>query len=472
MQRIFDVLEKSVGTQGVLNKIKLLAMSMNDDLEEFLRLSFDDTVYGISTKTIENAIGFKCGKDYEDIGALVRDKGSGNLTINDIGLFKDMLYVLKNKTGDELSNEITYMFAEYDPQHLKWLFRVVMHDLRNGVSWKTCNKVFMQLHMEPIVKFGVQLCGSIDIPPLDEFYRNHIDEYYDLVQKILEDKFEKEGVLGYGTKYDGFRLVVQKNGNHIVMRSRKGNLVNYFPELREHLLEKYPENVDFTIDGEIIGDKFSDIAKRSGRKSENIDKMDSLKYIVFDMLKYDGHHLDVCPLWERKKYIEDVIKTNGIIDIEDYKTTDDVRDIVAFFRECVEEGKEGVIIKLVDAPYENDSRNNFFKLKPFYEHTFKVVGYVFGNGKNCSKISVLKVQDASGNVCSDVGSGLTEDDMELFTRFNSESKDDVYVDVAYNEISMNADGKLSLRNPRFRKYRDDKDCADSLSLDSQYRKNA
>ena len=65
------------------------------------------------------------------------------------------------------------------------------------------------------------------------------------------DAIPADGAWSFEPKWDGFRAVIFRDGNDLLIQSRDGKpLDRYFPELREPLLSQLPQQC--VLDGEIV----------------------------------------------------------------------------------------------------------------------------------------------------------------------------------------------------------------------------
>jgi len=81
-----------------------------------------------------------------------------------------------------------------------------------------------------------------------------------------------------------------------------------------------------------------------------------------------------------------------------------------------------------------------------------------GSGRHAGKINSFTVMDKSGTVVSDVGSGISDEDiMKINSVRDLKSWLGRIVEVRFNSITnIKEDGKRSLRHPRFLGFRFDK----------------
>jgi DNA ligase-1 len=466
--KMYEELEKLEKAQGTNNKKEILYQAIKNypALEKYFRLTYDDRIYGISDKIFEKIIDYKYEKDghYFDIGDLLYNKINGILSpdIDNISIFLDS--ILKT-SGNKLIEELKFYFLVKTPLSAKWISRLILKDLKIGISQKTINDVFEELGLNKIEKFGVQLCDKID----------NIEDF-------------NEFPCFASIKYDGFRCIVEKRDNIIKMTSRQGKDVSFFlPELVEEF-KKIP--ADFILDGEVMASTFNEIQQRIGRK-DNFQEIKDLHYRAFDILyvyyykfskdtEEDFSTWVECARWNAliefmQRYIFgevnavvrlDHLQSNSrLIRLEYRKIFHRKDDLLLFYKQVCDQKLEGIIIKKYNGLYEKDKRKNWIKVKPIFENTFKIIDYKYGSGKKAGLIATIIVTDKNNKIKSGVGSGLTDKDIIYIMNLEREKKLlGTCIDVAYNEISENKFGEISLRFPRFLKFREDKSEADDINI--------
>jgi len=451
IQKAFQQLEYIEATSGTNDKMKLIEIAINDnfDFERFLRIAEEKDKYGIKAKTFENALGYnsKIHGKYYDAGMLCAKFARDNHDYK----FEDVILFLR--TAKDLSGleqiEFLKRITTYDKSFAKWVARVLVNDLKIGVQLKTINKVLLKMKKPLIEKFQVQLCGKF----------KNIYEAYEKIPKGIS-----------GIKEDGIRVDVEKTGNtidDIKFTSRAGEDIDYVPELKEHLLKTIPTNIHF--DAEIMAKNFSVLQKRIGKKTENIEEVEGLKFCVFDIFSHGDRSFKDSIQKERHDYIKD-LETNEMFKVEETIEYSTFEELKKFYDDAITRGCEGIVIKKPDSKYVYDSRNNWFKIKESYDCTMKIIGYEYGTGSNSNKISKLVVADSNNIVVSGVGSGLKKKDFEEILKLkeledsgNSGAIIGLLIDINFEEITVNKDNKKSLRFPSVVKLRSDKIEADDLS---------
>ena len=140
---------------------------------------------------------------------------------------------------------------------------------------------------------------------------------------------------------------------------------------------------------------------------------------------------------------------------------DDVQEVVRnYYKEIVDAGGEGVIVKDLDGYYEFKRSKNWLKAKEWLTMDLRIVGFTEGYGKRENTIGGLICETDDKRISVNVGSGLSDEDLEYIAN----NKDEVLgkiVEVKYNaEIDDKNTGKRSLFLPVYVDIRTDKDETD------------
>ena len=439
-------------------KIALLEQAIKEDknLEEYLRLTFGDLILNVASKTIVNALNIKTKKKYKDIGA----KLAGELpiygsTLKTFSNFKELLKDLDKVRGLEAQKKLKSFFDNCHPMHAKWYARCIMKKLSCGVNISTANKALEKNGLQKISSFELSLCNSINCTN---------DER---MKKDLDKVVSKYNLLYVEPKYDGVRLVLRTTDTFQDIKteaiSRNGKKFGSVPDIIEKFKKIFGDRL-IELDGELIAKDFQTLMTQVNRK-ENLDTEMPREYVVFDILSLDGKDVSCLSFSERRKLLVDIFKEvkGNVFKLVRSKYVQDVNEIIDSFQKAVATGFEGIIIKN-DKTYSR-SRDNWWKMKPIVTAEMRVIELETAKqGKHAGKISSLVVSDKSGTVISNVGSGLTDNDIDTI----NSSKDVSYwigkiVEVRYDSITKpDKDGKRSLRFPRFVCFRFDKDKEDSL----------
>src|SRR5687767_10297280 len=115
-------------------------------------------------------------------------------------------------------------------------------------------------------------------------------------------------------KWDGFRTLVFRDGDEIVLQSRDEKPMNrYFPELAAPLADALPERC--VVDGEIVivgarGLDFEALLLRIHPAASRVKLLAAqtpASFVVWDLLALDDEDLREAPLAVRRKRLEEVL---------------------------------------------------------------------------------------------------------------------------------------------------------------------
>tara|TARA_Y100000034_G_scaffold39094_3_gene48203 strand:- start:1164 stop:3134 length:1971 start_codon:yes stop_codon:yes gene_type:complete len=318
----------------------------------------------------------------------------------------------------------------------------------------------------------------------------------------LEDAFDKLGKpCAFEYKYDGFRLLVHRNKDKIILFTRRlENVTKQFPDIVE-IIKTNVKSKDFIIDGEVLGIDpktkkylpFQKISQRIKRK-HNIDeiiKKVPVTFHVFDILELNRKSLLTEDFEKRRKHIEHIVKpTKHKINIAKQLITSDLKKAQAFYDEALKVGEEGVMAKKLDAPYKPGARVGYgMKVKPVMkELDLVIVGAIWGEGKRSKWLAsfILACQDKDGNILEigKVGTGIKEkkevDEDVTFEELTQllkpliisekgksvKVKPEIIVELNYEEIqkSTTYSSGYALRFPRIMMLRHDKPISEIATL--------
>jgi len=176
----------------------------------------------------------------------------------------------------------------------------------------------------------------------------------------------------YEPKWDGFRCLAFRNGNDILLQSKAGQpLGRYFPELIAEL-KKLPQK-KFVLDGEIVIFRgkhlsFDDLLMRIHPAQSRIQKLSvetPASLLTFDLLlDQRGKSLLAEPLSTRRAKLEsffrDVPKSSSI---QLSPATTKLSEAQHWMKHLAGVGFDGVVAKLLDAPYASGERTAMVKIK-------------------------------------------------------------------------------------------------------------
>ncbi|MHA1575993.1 MAG: ATP-dependent DNA ligase [Candidatus Thorarchaeota archaeon] len=311
-------------------------------------------------------------------------------------------------------------------------------------------------------------------------------------------------------KYDGERVQVHKNGDEVVLFSRRQeNITNQYPDVVEYVLA-YVKAESCILEGECIAINpesggmrpFQELMRR--RRKTGIEEMRKEIPVVirfFDILFLNGLDITNETLLNRREKMDEIITECDEVGLTIGELVEKPEHLTEIFEHALETGHEGVIAKAVHdkAVYQAGSRSwLWIKLKASYVEGMTdsvdlvIVGAIFGRGKRTGLYGTIlasaydMISDTYPTVCK-IGTGFTDEmlvevkerlDPHIITQMNprvlSDVKADVWfepievVEVLGDEITVSPThhagrgrietGGLAIRFPRFTgRWREDKD---------------
>ncbi len=413
---------------------------------------------------------------------------------------------------------ITELLTSASSLEALYLVRTLIGDLRIGIKESTVREAMTKAFFKGDKESAKKIQDAID-------KSNDLAAVFDLVKKrkikeigkikleigkpikvMLAQKVKtiKEGFEAVGKpcaieyKYDGFRLVIHKKGNNVVLFTRRlENVTKQFPEVVDYV-KKYVKGNSFILDSEAVGfdrktkeyKPFQNISQRIRRKYdiEKLVKELPVEINVFDILYYNGKSLLNEPFRKRTELIKKIIMSHPFKIIHSRQIiTGDEKKAEEFYKKALRDNQEGIMIKSLDAKYNPGSRvGHMLKIKP-EERDFDLVitGGEYGTGKRSGWISsfILSCRDKDKFLeIGKVGTGfkekkeqgvsfgeLTEKIKPLITAEKGKSvkiKPKIVVSVTYQEIqkSPNYSSGFALRFPRFTALRPDRSPSDITTI--------
>jgi len=325
----------------------------------------------------------------------------------------------KGTVGKKLSL-ITELLASASPLESKYLIRTLIGDLRIGIQESTIRESLAQAFFKDEESAAEKIQRAID-------KSNDIGEVFELakegklksIEKVslevgkpikamlaqkalsIEDGFEKVGTpCAIEYKYDGFRLIIHKKGNNIILFTRRlENVTKQFPEVVEYI-QKYVKGDSLILDSEAVGfdgktkeyKPFQVISQRIRRKYDikEIQEKLPVEVNVFDILYYQGKSMLDTPFKERTELVRKIIDEHPYKIIHSKQIiTSDKKKAEEFYKKALKDHQEGIMLKNLDAIYQPGSRvGHMLKLKPeAKELDLVITGAEYGTGKRSGWLS-------------------------------------------------------------------------------------
>ena len=353
--------------------------------------------------------------------------------------FDDVVRQLEDRTltGNDMRDVIQELCDRSNMEQWNdWYRRILIKDLRCGVTHKTINK-------HSTIKVPVFECMLADD----------------------SKKHEKKmtGEVYVEPKLDGVRVITicDVDKDEVKMFSRNGKELSNFPKIFEQfdsMMDQLGESMVF--DGEVMSDDFQTLMREIHRKGGA--KTDDAILNVFDCLPLTDFMAGGCGLSisKRKQLLDDYNFGPNISKVEYVKMNlsdvDGQKQFADYNKMCIDRGFEGIMVKPIAGVYECKRSSLWLKVKPFIEVSLTVKAVEEGTGRNVGKLGALIVEGTDGGkfIKTNVGSGLSDKDRQEFWTDKNKLIGQV-VEVRADAITQNQDSQdeYSLRFPRFLRFR-------------------
>lgn len=357
--------------------------------------------------------------------------------------FKELCHLLSTRqlTGDDARSAVELaLSASAQAQWNDWYRRILIKDLRCGVSEKTINKI--KKNAVPVFECMLAHDGA-----------NH--EAKICGKKLLEPKLDGVRVL----------TVINAQDRTVIQYTRNGKVLENFTHITDSLLK----NIDlfdrsWVLDGEMVSSSFQALMKQVHRK-EDVQAQDA-RLMLFDILPLSEFQKGCSALGQKRRSgllrsMKSVFDQIGSIDLIEQLEVDldsyvGELQFKEFNKTAIEQGFEGIMIKDPDAVYECKRSASWLKQKPFIEVSLAVVGIEEGTGKNEGRLGALicEGEDDGKQIRVNVGSGFTDDQRSEFWRDQTDLVGQI-VEIRADAATRSQDSETvySLRFPRFLRFR-------------------
>ncbi|WP_299292062.1 ATP-dependent DNA ligase [Nitrosopumilus sp.] len=328
------------------------------------------------------------------------------------------------------------------------------------------------------------------------------------VRPMLADrvKSQEESVERLGNnfaaeyKLDGERVQLHVEGDKVVLYSRSlENISSYYPDI----IEKIPKSIQ--ADNAILEAEAVAINENTGeflpfqelmhrRRKYKIEKAVTQYPITvnfFDILFCNDKSCLDLSYKERREKLEKIVKEDEYAKHIPMAIVNNENDVEEFLENSINAGSEGLMLKMLDKPYQAGSRGSYWlKLKREYQNELGdsldlvVIGGFFGKGRRTGSYGTLLLAtydedvDMFTSICK-VGTGFSDEDLDQLyqilqpkvtikknPRIESEMEADVWfepelvIEVVASEITLSPihkaardqvrkDAGLALRFPKF-----------------------
>lgn len=207
----------------------------------------------------------------------------------------------------------------------------------------------------------------------------------------------------YEAKWDGFRAIVHRDGDEVVIGSRTGKpLTRYFPEVVTAVRENLPARC--VIDGEIVlpyegrldFDRLSERIHPADSRVRMLAGQIPASLVAFDILALDDTSLLATAQTERRTVLEEAL-ADASPPVHLAPCTEDPDLAREWFERYEGAGLDGVVAKPLDLPYRPDARV-MYKIKHERTADCVVAGYRFHKSGPVVGSLLLGLYDAGGTL--------------------------------------------------------------------------
>jgi DNA ligase-1 len=358
------------------------------------------------------------------------------------------------RSQDMKMKYVSSLLNDATPQEAKFILKIAMGTLRLGIADNTVmdalaisftgskeNREKLESAYNVSSDLGT-VAETIARRGLDGLKDFHIKVFSPIRPMLAERvKSEVEAIEKLGTgfaaeyKLDGERVQIHYKDNNMILYSRRlENITSYYPDILENV-PKALKTTDVILEAEAVAINqdsgeflpFQELMHR--RRKYDVDRIVE-KYPItvnlFDVLYLNGQDLLNEPYKTRRKKLEEITIENEYTKIVTQTTVHSENEIEDFLENGINAGCEGLMLKVLDAPYRAGARgSNWLKLKREYRNELGdsldlvVIGAFFGKGRRTGKYGTLLLasynadRDIFESICK-VGTGFTDENLDQF----------------------------------------------------------
>ncbi|CAM4489495.1 hypothetical protein PO909_015241 [Leuciscus waleckii] len=346
-----------------------------------------------------------------------RCTSQGNLSIKEVNDFLDSVAVNNaSKQKDQVKKSLLHLITQSSALEQKWLIRMILKDMKLGISKETILQVF---HPDASELYNVttdlnKVCLQLHDPSvsLSEVSIELFSAFKPMLAAVANIR-QIEKQMGnrpfyIETKLDGERIQLHKAGD--VYKYYTRNSYEYTQQFGASPLEGSltpyihnvfkPHVVNCILDGEMMAyNPTTETFMQKGSKFDIKKLMDDSDlqtcFCVFDVLLVNNQKFGNEPLKQRYETLETVFNPlKGRIQLVSKSDGKTMQEVVNFLNEAIDNLEEGIMIKDPMSIYKPDKRGEgWLKIKPEYvdglmdELDLLIVGGYWGKGQRSGMLS-------------------------------------------------------------------------------------
>lgn len=462
-QYLVELFEKT--PQEVISKIVYL-------LQGKLRPDFEGVELGVAEKLAIRAISKSSGipiKKIEDeyvkggdlghaAAIILEQKTQTTFLVEDITVervYETLFKIAKlegSRSQDMKMKYISSLLNDASPLEASFILKILLGTLRLGIAENTVMDALAvafsgNKENRKVLEHAYNV--SSDLGKVAEVLANEglegVEKFkiilFNPIRPMLADrvKSEQEAIEKMGSEFaaeyklDGERVQLHVEGDKVLLFSRSlENISSYYPDI----IEKIPktiqaENIILEAEAVAINENtgeflpFQELMHR--RRKYKIEKAVTQYPItvnLFDILYCNGKSCLELEYKERREKMEKVVKEDDFVKNIPMTIVKSENDIEDFFENSINAGSEGLMLKMLDKPYQAGARgSHWLKLKREYQNELGdsldlvVIGGFFGKGRRTGNYGTLLLatyeedEDTFTSICK-VGTGFSDEDLD------------------------------------------------------------
>lgn len=289
-------------------------------------------------------------------------------------------------TGNAAIKYITALEGSLTAEDGEVLFRIVKKDLRCGVTDSTMNKIWPDL----IYTSPYQRCSSFGKKNLEKL---HLPAYSQ-------------------TKSDGMYLDIIAAETDVIYRSRACEVKPYNNQVTDSLFIP-----GFVYMGEALykDDDGKIMSRKDGNGRLNADDVDTSRivFVLWDIVPIADYNARRCNIAYATRLLTLKNAIAGAPDqlrLVNTRVVNSVQEIIDHFKEEVEKGEEGTVVKNQHGIWADHTSPDQVKCKIEFECDLEIIGLEEGTGKNVGRLGAAICASAERKVVTGVGTGFSDKD--------------------------------------------------------------
>ena len=462
-QFLVELFEKT--PYGVILKIVyLLQGKLKPDFEgvelgvaEKLAIKAISKSSGIPIKKIEDE--YRKGGDLGQAAtAILEQKTQTTFLVEDITVERvyETLFKIANLEGsrsqDMKIKYISSLLNDANPLEARYILKILLGTLRLGIAENTVMDalaIAFTGNKENRKSLEYAYSVSSDLGKVAEIVATKGIEgikkfeiiLFNPIRPMLADrvKSEKESIEKMGKEFaaeyklDGERVQLHIEGEKVVLFSRSlENISGYYPDI----IERIPKTIqadNIILEAEAVAMNentgeflpFQELMHRRRKyKIEKAVMQYPISVNLFDILYCNGKSCLDLTYKERREKLERVVIENEFVKYIPMTIIKNENEIEEFMENSINAGSEGLMLKMIDKPYQAGSRGNYWlKLKREYQNELGdsldlvVIGGFFGKGRRTGSYGTLLLatydedEDTFTSICK-VGTGFSDESLD------------------------------------------------------------